>query len=283
MPPSASPYGTFSRRSLHGQIAHQIGARILSGELPPGTALPNEAEFSIELRISRTVLREAIKLLAAKGLVESRPKTGTKVRPSDQWNMLDPDILTWRLASGDIQGFADHLYEMRRIIEPQAAALAAERGSAADLAAITAALEAMAAATDVPESIGPDLAFHRAILAATGNQMLGALGVVIAAALTAGFQLSGSHPDAPRISIPDHSAVLDAIVARDPAAARDAMEALLGRASRNVAQALQDRRLPATVAPALVSPDLVAPTPAAPAAAPVQAPGRGAGARKDKR
>ena len=117
---------TFSRRSIHGQIAHEIGQRILRGDFPPGAVLPNESAFSVELKVSRTALREAIKVLAAKGLVDSRPKIGTRVRPRNQWNMLDPDVLAWSFSVGDTERHAINLTEMRRILEPAAAALAAE-------------------------------------------------------------------------------------------------------------------------------------------------------------
>ncbi len=88
---------TYSKRSRHGQVAHEIGIRIMSGELAIGATPPNEAEFSGRLNVSRTALRESIKVLAAKGLLESRPKIGTRVRPRAAWNMLDPDVLAWRL------------------------------------------------------------------------------------------------------------------------------------------------------------------------------------------
>ncbi len=125
MPTGQQPNRTYSRRSLHGQVANEIAQRIMSGEFAPGTILPNEADFSVKLKVSRTALREAIKVLAAKGLVESRPKIGTRIRPRDHWNMLDPDVLAWQFASDDVARFADDLFEVRQIIEPAAAALAA--------------------------------------------------------------------------------------------------------------------------------------------------------------
>src|SRR5262249_18820510 len=105
---------TYSNRSLHGQVAHDIGAQILRGDLGPGDVLPNEADFSARLKVSRTALREAIKVLAAKGLVESRPKTGTRVRPRGEWNLLDPDVLAWQLAAGPVESFVADLFELRQ-------------------------------------------------------------------------------------------------------------------------------------------------------------------------
>src|SRR5262245_53262579 len=105
---------TYPRRGLHGALVHQIGGQILRGEVRPGEVLPTEEELGGELRVSRTVLREAIKVLAAKGLVESRPKTGTRVRPRWAWNLLDPDVLAWRLETSPDRQFFQDISEIRR-------------------------------------------------------------------------------------------------------------------------------------------------------------------------
>src|SRR5438034_2683712 len=132
----------YPEQSLHGRIVHAIGRRILSGDLRPGDLLPAEPD----LGASRTVVREAVKVLAAKGLVESRPKTGTRVRPRDAWNLLDPDVLTWQQdGAAASEELLRKLTEVRRIIEPAAAELAAARADAADIAALERALEAMEA------------------------------------------------------------------------------------------------------------------------------------------
>src|SRR5882757_9951537 len=129
---------TFSRRSLHGQVAHDIGRRILGGLVKPGELLPRETELSQRLGVSRTALREAIKVLAGKGLVESRPKTGTRVRPRSDWNFLDPDVLSWRYAGGVSADDVRALFELRRAIEPMSAALAAQRATPAQIVEINA-------------------------------------------------------------------------------------------------------------------------------------------------
>src|SRR5438128_7743542 len=116
-------------RSLHDRVVHAIGRKILGGELPPGALLPAEPE----LGASRTVLREAIKVLAAKGLVEARPKIGTRVRPRDAWNLLDPDVLSWQREGTAPVAFLRKLTEVRRIVEPAAAELAGERATARDV------------------------------------------------------------------------------------------------------------------------------------------------------
>lgn len=222
---------TFSRRSLHGQVAHEIGARIIRGELVPGETLPNETDLSQELKVSRTALREAIKLLAAKGLVESRPKTGTRIRQRSSWNMLDPDVLNWLVSDAAFEDYADDLFEMRRLIEPAAAAIAARRAGKKAIETIVAAYEDMAeAGEDIEAGVNPDLNFHQAILAATGNEFIAPLGALIDTALATSFRISSSRPGARINSLPRHKSVLDAIVAGDSEGARTAMELLLSEA-----------------------------------------------------
>src|SRR5438045_4398517 len=138
---------TYSGRNLHGQVVHELGKRIVGGACAPGEALPNEEELCRELGISRTALRESVKVLAAKGLVESRPRIGTRVRASECWNLLDPDVLAWRCATSPEPSFALQLNEMREIIEPASAALAARKRNQTQLRHIEDAYSAMAAAT----------------------------------------------------------------------------------------------------------------------------------------
>src|SRR5712691_7528345 len=123
---------TYPRRGLHGELVHDIGVRILRGELEPGDALPTEGEAP-GATVSRTVVREAIKVLAAKGLVEARPKTGTQVRERRYWNLMDPDVLAWRLEANPSDEFYFDVFELRRLIEPAAAAMAATRASAEEV------------------------------------------------------------------------------------------------------------------------------------------------------
>lgn len=234
---------TFSRRSIHGQIAHEIGQRILRGDFPSGSVLPNEATFSTELKVSRTALREAIKVLAAKGLVDSRPKIGTRVRPREQWNMLDPDVLAWSFSVGDTARHAVNLTELRRILEPAAAALAAERATRDHIARIEAAYAAMAeAGEDIDAGLGPDLRFHQSILEATGNEFLAPLGYVIESALAASFKLSSSFPGARTNSLPHHLAVLDGIRDHDPIRAHAAMLKLLQETRSDIERAVAMQR-----------------------------------------
>ena len=219
---------TFSRRSAHGQIAHAIGQSILRGELAPGEILPSETALGQEFGVSRTALREAIKVLAAKGMVESRTKIGTRVRERGHWNMLDPDVLSWSLASHDADDYANSITEMRYILEPAGAALAAERATPAQKQRIRDAYEGMAVAGDDEEaSIPHDLLFHQSILEATGNAFLASMGHVIESALAFSFKLSAQAPGNRLHSLPLHKAVLDQIEKGDARGAQAAMLRLL--------------------------------------------------------
>src|SRR5258707_6472034 len=133
-------------RGAHGRLVHAIGQKILSGQLRPGEPLPRESELIAQFQVSRTAIREATRVLAAKGLIESRQKAGTKVRPRTQWNLLDPDILAWQSTDGLTRQVVDDLVELRQVIEPTAARLAASRATPAEIADIATAYERMAEA-----------------------------------------------------------------------------------------------------------------------------------------
>jgi DNA-binding FadR family transcriptional regulator len=141
MPPSRVAGRTYPRGGLHGQIVHAIGRQIVNGDIRPGEVVPVEAG----LTASRTVLREVIKVLAAKGLVESRPRTGTRVRPRHAWNLLDPDVLAWHQEGASTAAFLRQLSEVRLIVEPAAAELAARRAGESELQAIDEAYRDMVA------------------------------------------------------------------------------------------------------------------------------------------
>lgn len=216
-------------------VARQLGTAILRGDHPPGTLLPGELELTVRFAASRNLVREAIKMLASKGLVESRKKAGTRVCPRADWQMLDRDLLTWRLEIGPEIDFAHNLLALRRAIEPAAASAAAlhqDRPAIADIR--TAFTEMVAAGTDRRRFADPDLRFHKAILAATGNEFMTAFGSMIEAALAAFIAISLRHREAPGPSIPMHEAVLVAIEAGDAEAASAAMLALLARTSANI-------------------------------------------------
>jgi DNA-binding FadR family transcriptional regulator len=175
---------------LHGRVAHQIGRRVVSGEIPEGALLPREAEFADEFGVSRQAVREALKVLAAKGLVASRRRTGTQVLPRGDWNLLDPDVLAWHAAGRLPPKLLDDLVELRRLIEPAAAALAAERRAETAIAGIAAALDRMEASGGEIDAFNfADAEFHAAIFAASGNDLIDRLSTILRPLLEASFSL----------------------------------------------------------------------------------------------
>jgi GntR family galactonate operon transcriptional repressor len=222
-----SEASVYPRRGLHGEVVHQIGLRILRGELKPGDPLPTEDELTGALAVSRTVLRESVKVLAAKGLVEARPKTGTRVRARAAWNLLDPDVLAWRFETSPDDSFFRNVVELRRIVEPEAARLAAERATDAEIAALDEAYRAMEAAINNLEAyIEPDLRFHELILEACHNDLL----AYMVGTMRAVFRVLFTATRTPRLvrrTTPLHGAIVDAVAARDGTAAEEAMRTLI--------------------------------------------------------
>jgi GntR family galactonate operon transcriptional repressor len=217
--------GAGVRMNLHGQIVDALGRKIIGGIWRPGERLPNEAELCSEMGVSRPIVREAMKSLAAKGLVETRTRAGTRVKASAFWNLLDIDVLRWRYLTLPRADFFRDLFGIRRVIEPAAAELAARVASESDVRTIEAACDAMEVADPNDDAaIIADLAFHRSILDACRNDLLSRIGTLIGVGLLTSFRLSTrSYP----VSLPKHRPVLDAIRARDPASARARMSALL--------------------------------------------------------
>ncbi len=215
-------------RDLHGHVAYELGTAILRGDYQPQSPLPREAELMERFGVSRTVLREALRTLTSKGLIESRPKVGTRVRTKDAWNLLDPDMLDWYSRVAPPLVFALRLQEMREMIEPYAAALAAGNLDVATRGNLARAHDAMVAARNVDEWVRADLEFHLCVLAACSNELLIPLGVLIERTLEAQLRLNAKRADVFNASLAEHTAVFDAIVARDAQAARRAMADLLG-------------------------------------------------------
>ncbi len=230
-------------RNLHERIANTLGLRIVGGVDAPGSALPTEVDLCATLAVSRSALREAFKLLAAKRLIVSRQKVGTLVRPRAEWNMLDPEVLGWHLQAAPTDAFVTGLFEVRRIVEPAAAASAAERRSADDLAAMQTALAAMTRHQHAPAELSAaDLQFHQAILNATGNYFLASFGAVIENALVASFRLSwNAARRTPGLSLRQHEDVMEAIRDRRGADASAIMTQLLDSAMDDVRAALARR------------------------------------------
>ncbi len=231
-----------SIKNVHGNIVDLLGAAIVAGRHAPGASLPPEPLLGAELGVSRTVVREAVKSLIAKGLVTTGPKVGTRVQPEDQWNWFDPDVITWRSRAGITPEFLRDLQDLRRIVEPAAARLAAERASAADIAAMQ---EAFAGMTEAAYSGGDyvhyDLQFHQGLLRAGGNRLLLHMSRALSALLRTSFVLSTGKKDGPIQSLPLHRAVLDAVIARDPARAEKAIRAIIEGAHLDIQEVLSTR------------------------------------------
>jgi DNA-binding FadR family transcriptional regulator len=221
-------------RNLHGHVVQELGQRIVGGKVRPGEVFPREETLAGSLRVSRTALREALKVLSAKGLIESRAGVGARVMEEQYWNQLDPDVLAWRCASMPTDDFIHKLVQMRKIIEPAAAAAAAGHRSEAQLASIETALGLMEASTTLDEWADADLKFHDAVLRATGNELLSSLFTVIETALGTFFVLSARTAANFKYSLPYHQQVFHAIRDRDPATASAAMLAMIVDSEKNL-------------------------------------------------
>lgn len=223
---------------IHGTIARNIGIRIVSGQHQPGEILDGEVSASDQLHVSRTAYREAVRILAAKGLVESRPKTGTRVSERSKWHLLDPDVLSWLFEFEPDEGMLASLFELRKVVEPEAAALAAERRTAAHLDRMSRALDGMGRHTlGTEEGRAADQDFHAALLDASGNPFLTTLTSSVSAAVTWTTVFKQRIDPLPRDPVPDHKHVYDAVAAGDAAAAHRAMMKLVEMAFEDTTRA----------------------------------------------
>ena len=217
-----------SGRRLRGAVAHYLGSAIVSGQIAPGEKLTGEIANAEALDVSRSAYREAVQVLTAKGLVESRPKAGTRVLPRSRWNILDPQVLAWAFSAEPDVSFVRDLFELRAIVEPAAARLAAERRDKDDIKAMKDALTKMRRHTlATEEGRTADRAFHDALLGATHNSAMMALSASISAAVSWTTEFKQRSRALPRDPVPDHAKVFDAIAAGDPDAASAAMRALV--------------------------------------------------------
>ncbi|WP_237771347.1 FadR/GntR family transcriptional regulator [Kribbella sp. ALI-6-A] len=219
-------------RGLHGQIVEVMAQRILSGQIPEGATI-NVPDLQADLGVSLTAVREALKVLTAKGLVDARQKRGTFVRPRSDWNLLDADMIRWHFDDDVRPELLEELHEVRGIVEPAAARLAAIRAEESDLAALDTALAAMASATDDLAAVQADLAFHKALLAATGNELLTKMEVIMETGLAGRDRLvhKAKPSDDP---VPSHQRVVEAVRAGDPEGAELAMRELLAKAAEDL-------------------------------------------------
>lgn len=217
-------------RTSHSQVVGELGRAIVAGEFAVGATLPGDADLEARFGVSRTVLREAMKTLAAKGLVVPRARIGTRVTAKTQWNLFDSDILTWHFAVGVDEQFLVHLSEIRLGFEPQAAALAARHASEADINQMMLLAVAMGDPAHTPETLAlADLRFHLSVIEAARNPFMRTVGSLIEAALAGIFKLSS--PAADHIKIGDvaasHMRIVEEIRRRDEDGARRAMETVI--------------------------------------------------------
>jgi DNA-binding FadR family transcriptional regulator len=219
------------RRKLYQYVVEVVGVRIVKGDYRPGETLPNEEALCSEFDVSRGVLREATKVLTEKGLIRSRPKTGTRVQPRSAWNLFDADLLVWTLRAGNKIAFLQSVTEVRRIIESEAARLAATRAGELEVAALQRACSELAdfladeGAFDYETYLELDMQFHSGVLEASHNELLAQIGRTMRRAVQTARQADSRSIAILRESLPHHLAMVEAIARRDPerahAAARD--------------------------------------------------------------
>jgi DNA-binding FadR family transcriptional regulator len=239
-------------KNVHGTTLDLLGRAIVGGRYAIGTSLPPEPTLCDEFGISRTVVREAVKSLVAKGLLTTGPKVGTRVQPEENWNWFDPDVVAWKSHLGLTRDFLRDLQELRRLIEPAAVRLAAERATAADIAEVEAAYAGMKFAIEQGgDYVASDLRFHQGLLRACHNRMVVQMSKALGALLRTSFEISTSRPDGPASSLPLHRTVLDAVIARDPRKAERASLVLIDGAREDIEQVIASRRkLPSLSGPA---------------------------------
>jgi DNA-binding FadR family transcriptional regulator len=239
-------------KNVHGNTVDHLGEAIVAGRYAVGASIPPEPLLGEELGVSRTVVREAVKSLAAKGLLTTGPKVGTRVLSPEHWNWFDPDVVIWQSKAGLTRDFLRDLQELRRVVEPAAVRMAAERATAQDLAEIEDAYEGMRRAVEEGgDYVAYDLRFHQGLLRACHNRMLVQMSKALSALLRTSFEISTSRKDGPRNSLPMHRAVVDAVSARQPAKAERAILVLIDSAREDIEAVLASRRrLPKLDAPA---------------------------------
>ncbi len=218
----------------HLRVHDRLGLAIVRGDLAPGDPLPPELQLCELLGVSRTAMREAVRGLAAKGLIDSRPKRGTIVRDPAHWNHLDPDVLRWRIEVADVETYLNKMFQLRRATEPEAAALAAEAATAADHAMLESDFRAMEAAGDDNAAwVEADLQFHRSIYLATHNEFFWPIGQLFSIGLRQMFDIAAKGSHRAR-ALREHGDLCHAIVNREPEAARRAALRLLGNATADI-------------------------------------------------
>ncbi|MGO4700746.1 FadR/GntR family transcriptional regulator [Dyella sp. 2RAB6] len=222
------------RLTLTEQVLELLGQAIVAGKFDSGS-FPTEAEISKLFQTSRSVTREAVKMLTAKGMVSARPRSGIIAQPPERWSLLDPDVLRWMLEKKFSHDLLRHFTEMRLGLEPAAAALAARHATPEALQAIEQGLQRMVdAGHGNDDHLEADVAFHVAVLNATGNPFYAQLDELITTALKISIRVT-NRIKGHTASIPAHRRVFDAIKARDEARASAAMKAIIAEVSTLIA------------------------------------------------
>ena len=230
-------------KNVHGNTVDFLGEAIVGGRYPVGGTIPPEPLLCEELGVSRTVVRESIKSLVAKGLIVTGPKVGTHVLSEDQWNWFDPDVISWQSRAGLTPEFVRDLQDLRRVVEPAAVLLAAQRATSADIAQIEEAFTGMKRAVEEGgDYVTFDLRFHQGLLRASHNRMLVQMSKALSALLRTSFEISTSKKDGPKSSLHLHRAVLDAVIAQNLIAAEKASLVLIDGANLDIEQVLGSRR-----------------------------------------
>lgn len=230
-------------KNVHGNTVDFLGEAIVAGRYAAGASLPPEPALGELLGVSRTVVREAVKSLVAKGMVTTGPKVGTRALSDEHWNWFDPDVIAWQAKAGLTPEFLRDLQELRRIVEPAAVRLAAERATPADIAEIESAFAGMTRAVqEGGDYVTHDLRFHQGLLRAGRNCLLIHMSKALSALLQTSFELSTSKKGGPASSMPLHRAVLDAVVAHKPDKAEKAIITLIDAAYLDIEQVLASRR-----------------------------------------
>lgn len=233
-----------SVRTSHAQVVNELGKMIVAGSYPIGSTLPGDAELTTHFKVSRTVLREAMKTLAAKGLITPRARIGTRVAPNTQWNLFDSDILTWHFALGVNEDFILRLSDVRLAFEPHAAALAARHASEIEVSQMMRLAIAMGTLGHTADTLAKaDLNFHMSVLEVSRNPFLRTIGSLIEAALIGTFKLSSPVTDRRKIDdvAVSHIHIVEQIDKRDEKGAREAMENVIRIGRDRVVRALREQ------------------------------------------
>jgi DNA-binding FadR family transcriptional regulator len=230
-------------KNVHGNTVDHLGEAIVAGRYAVGASIPPEPVLCQELGVSRTVVREAVKSLIAKGLMTTGPKVGARVLSADQWNWFDPDVIGWQSKAGLTPEFLRDLLDLRRVVEPAAIRLAAERATALDIADIEAAYAGMKRAVEEGgDYVTHDLRFHQGLLRSCGNRMLVQMSKALGALLRTSFEISTRRQGGTSLSLPLHRAVLDAVIAHRPDDADRAIRVLIDGAQKDIEDVLAAQR-----------------------------------------